>query len=183
MRNVYIILTYTGTILSRVIRLYTHNEYAHVSIALDEDLKQMYSFGRINPYIAFIGGFVHESPKWGTFKRFKDTKALIYKLEVTDEQYNIISGKIQKMGEEKSIYSFNVIGLFAAGFHKKVSKQNAFYCAEFIKYLLDNAKIENNLPYPVKPQDFNNYLKEEIKAELIYNGKLREYLSKPAILN
>ena len=181
MRKVYIILTYTGTILSRVIRLYTHNEYAHVSIALDEDLKQMYSFGRINPYIAFIGGFVHESPKWGTFKRFKDTKALIYKLEVTDEQYDIISGKIQKMGEEKSIYSFNVIGLFAAGFHKKV--QNAFYCAEFIKYLLDNAKIENNLPYPVKPQDFNNYLKEEIKAELIYNGKLREYLSKPAILN
>ena len=168
MRNVYIILTYTGTILSRVIRLYTHNEYAHVSIALDEDLKQMYSFGRINPYIAFIGGFVHESPKWGTFKRFKDTKALIYKLEVTDEQYDIISRKIQKMGEEKSIYSFNVIGLFAAG---------------FIKYLLDNAKIENNLPYPVKPQDFNNYLKEEIKAELIYNGKLREYLSKPAILN
>ena len=112
MRNVYIILTYTGTILSRIIRMYTKNEYAHVSIALDEDLSQMYSFGRINPYIAFIGGFVHESPKWGTFKRFKETKALIYKLEVTEEQYDTISKRLQKMEEEKSIYSFNVIGLF-----------------------------------------------------------------------
>ena len=183
MRNVYIILTYTGTILSRVIRFYTKNEYAHVSIALDEDLSQMYSFGRINPYIAFIGGFVHESPKWGTFKRFKETKALIYKLEVTEEQYEAISKRLQKMEEEKSIYSFNVLGLFAAGFHKKIKKEKAFYCAEFIQYLLNTAKIENNLPYPVKPQDFNNYLKEEMKAELIYSGKLREYLSKPAILN
>ena len=183
MRNVYIILTYTGTILSRIIRMYTKNEYAHVSIALDEDLSQMYSFGRINPYIAFIGGFVHESPKWGTFKRFKETKALIYKLEVTEEQYDTISKRLQKMEEEKSIYSFNVIGLFAAGFHRKVSKEKGFYCAEFIKYLLDTAEIKNTLPYVVKPQDFNNYLKEEIKAEIIYNGKLREYLSRTAAIN
>ena len=103
---------------------------------------------------------------------------------VSSTKYNAIVGNKQvNVREETNTSSFNVIGLFAAGFHKKVSKQNAFYCAEFIKYLLDNAKIENNLPYPVKPQDFNNYLKEEIKAELIYNGKLREYLSKPAILN
>ncbi len=53
-------LTFTGTILSRVVKLYTKKEYSHVSIALDENLEEMYSFGRLNPYIAFIGGFVRE---------------------------------------------------------------------------------------------------------------------------
>ena len=60
MRKVYLVLTYTGTILSRIVKLYTRKEYSHVSIALDENLEEMYSFGRVNPYIAFIGGFVHE---------------------------------------------------------------------------------------------------------------------------
>ena len=48
------------TILSRIVKCYTRKEYSHVSIALDENLEEMYSFGRINPYVAFIGGFVHE---------------------------------------------------------------------------------------------------------------------------
>ena len=60
MRKVYLVLTYTGTILSRIVKFYTKKEYSHVSIALDENLEEMYSFGRLNPYVAFIGGFVHE---------------------------------------------------------------------------------------------------------------------------
>ena len=31
--------------LSRIIRLTTNDEFAHVSIALDQELKEMYSFG------------------------------------------------------------------------------------------------------------------------------------------
>ena len=50
----------------------------------------MYSFGRLNAYNPFIGGFVHESPKYGTFKRFKNTKAKIYSIEVDDRVYNEI---------------------------------------------------------------------------------------------
>ena len=87
MSKVYIVLTYTGTILSKLVRGYTRKEYAHVSLALDKELKEMYSFGRLNPYIPFIGGFVHESVDHGTFKRFYKTKTKIYSLEVNEEQY------------------------------------------------------------------------------------------------
>ena len=55
MKKVYILLTHTGTILSKAIKLYTSHEYTHVSIALDEKLDRLYSFGRINPYNPFIG--------------------------------------------------------------------------------------------------------------------------------
>lgn len=59
-RKIYIVLTYTGTILSKIIRIYTRAEFCHVSLSLDKRLNKMYSFGRLNPYNPFIGGFVHE---------------------------------------------------------------------------------------------------------------------------
>ena len=82
-RKIYIVLTYTGTILSKIIRVYTKAEFCHVSLSLDKRLNKMYSFGRLNPYNPFIGGFVHEGINIGTFKRFKNTKAEIYEIEVT----------------------------------------------------------------------------------------------------
>ena len=78
MKKIYIVLTYTGTILSKIVKMYTRREFSHVSIALDEDLDQMYSFGRINAYNPFWAAFVQEGIDKGTFKRFKKTKTRIY---------------------------------------------------------------------------------------------------------
>lgn len=58
MKEVYIVLTYSGTALSTLIKKFTKDEFAHVSIALDENLEEMYSFGRLNPYNPFNAGFV-----------------------------------------------------------------------------------------------------------------------------
>ena len=69
MRKVYIVLTYTGTILSKIVKFYTRKEFSHVSISLDEKLDEMYSFGRIHAYNPFWAGFVHENKNKGTFKR------------------------------------------------------------------------------------------------------------------
>ena len=63
--------------LSIIIRSLTGAEYSHVSLSLDKKLNKMYSFGRLNPYNPFIGGFVHEGINIGTFKRFKNTKTKI----------------------------------------------------------------------------------------------------------
>ena len=60
MKKIYIMVSYTGTILSNLIRMYTGKEYTHVSISLDIKLHEMYSFGRIHPSNAFVGGFVRE---------------------------------------------------------------------------------------------------------------------------
>ena len=70
MKKIYIILTHTGTILSKIIKYYTGDEFSHVSIALDSQLRKIYSFGRLNPYNPIKGGFVHESVDKGTFRRF-----------------------------------------------------------------------------------------------------------------
>lgn len=53
-KKIYIILTYSGTILSRLIKVYTREKYCHVSVALDENLNEMYSFGRLNLIIHLL---------------------------------------------------------------------------------------------------------------------------------
>ena len=86
-KKIYIVLTYTGTFMSKVIKIFTRAKYCHVSISLDEELTQMYSFGRLNAYNPFIGGFVHESLDEGTFKRFYKTETTIYTYAKADKNY------------------------------------------------------------------------------------------------
>lgn len=171
MRKIYIVLTHTGTNLSKLIKNYTKDEFSHVSIALDCELKEMYSFGRLNPYNPIWAGFVHEYIDRGTFKRFYLTKAKVYALEITDQQYQSVSNTIRQFKQEQEQYTFNILGLFAAGFRKKIKVKKSFYCAEFVKYVIDQAKINTKLPEVVKPEDF----KKIDKLEEIYSGFLNKY--------
>ncbi len=171
MKQIYIVLTHTGTTLSQIIKSYTKDEFSHVSIALDKELEYMYSFGRLNPYNPFWGGFVHEYINKGTFKRFYNTRVKIYSLEITDKQYEKIKNNIEEMEKEKDRYKFNIVGLFAAGFHKRIKMKNSFYCAEFVKYLIEKAEINTALPEAVKPEDF----KRIEGLQEIYTGFLRKY--------
>ena len=171
MKKIYIILTNTGTVLSRIIRTYTKDEFAHVSISLDSELKEMYSFGRKNPYNPFIGGFMHEGIDVGTFKRFYKTKAKIYELEVTDEQYNKMERLIHSFWIHKSVLRFNIMGMFLVGFNRKRKKKAGFYCAEFVQYALEHCDIDLGLPELVRPENF----KTIGEKNSIYLGLLREY--------
>ena len=172
MKKIYIMVSYSGTLLSNLIKMYTRKEYTHVSISLDIKLQEMYSFGRIHPYNAFIGGFVREGKNFGTFKRFKKTKIAIYPLEVKDENYEEARRTINKIKERREEYKFNFIGLFLVMFHKKIKRRKAFYCAEFVKYVLEKSKaVDKNLPQIVKPEDF-----QKINGiTLEYKGLLRTY--------
>ena len=134
MKKIYIILTYTGTILSKIVKIYTRKEYSHVSISLDRDLNQMYSFGRLNPYNPFIGGFVHEGIDRGTFKRFKNTKTKIYSMEIDQEKYERLEEIIENIQQKKKLYKFNVIGLIAVALNVRIKRE---------KYDLINNNIIN----------------------------------------
>lgn len=173
MRQIYIVLTHSGSLLSRTIKFVKKYEYTHVSISLDKGLNKMYSFGRLKPYNTFVAGFVQESPKYGTFKRFSKTKTKIFCLDVTEKQYQKIKKIIKYFERKRKKYKFNTIGLFSVALNIKITKENSFYCAEFIKYVLEQAKIKTNLPELVTPEDFL-HLKN---INPVYIGFLKNYTS------
>ena len=179
LKKIYIVLTHTGTNLSKIIKSWTKDEFSHVSIALDEDLKEMYSFGRLHPYNPFWAGLVHEVPNEGTYKRFFRTKANIYSIEVEDHQFVDIRNTVYKMWENRKKYKFNIIGLLAIGFKKEVKLRNHFYCAEFVKYVLEKSHIHLNLPDKmIRPEDFKSIENKTLE----YSGLLNKYKKKQLLI-
>ncbi len=177
-KKIYIVISQTGTMLSRLVRLYTGDTYNHASIAFDKELKQLYSFGRLNPYNPFIGGFVKESPTSGTFKRFYNTDAAVIELDIDAEKYDELKAGIEEMYGHKEDYHYNYKGLFLAMFGKPRHKVGCYYCSEFVREFCLNygIKLLKSDTDVVKPMDFM-----EIQGgKLIYEGKLRAYRVKLA---
>ena len=177
MEKIYIVLTYTGTILSRTVRIFTRNTYTHASIALDKELEKMYSFGRLNSYNPFWGGFVKEGIDIGTFKRFKNTKTEIYSFEVTKEEYKKLEEKILEFNNNRKNYKFNIIGLIYARFNKQCKRKNKFYCSQFVREVIEQAEINmENIEEVIKPEDFRKIR----TLNLEYKGLLNTYNLKSA---
>ena len=175
-KKVYIVLSQTGTILSRILKLITHAPYNHSSIALSEDLQTMYSFGRVNPYNPFIGGFVQESPAYGTFKRFKNTKVMVLETEISSDTYSELGQLIQQMMKEKARYHYNYLGLFLAAIRVHRQKRDCYYCSEFVKAMVVRMGLPGaeEIPDIVKPIHFLT-----VPHKTVYVGKLQEYAPAP----
>lgn len=172
-RNVYVVVSQTGTILSRILKSITKKEYNHASISLNKNLAPMYSFGRMNPYNPVWGGFVLESIHAGTFKRFKNTKAIVLELPFDDKDYEDLKMRLKGMIKNSDLYGYNYLGLVLAGVRINWSKRNAFYCSEFVKDLLIMYRVKGyeNLVGIVHPIQFLNLP----EARVVYRGKLRDY--------
>ena len=171
--KLYIVVSQTGTILSRFLKMVTRAKYNHVSVSLEDDLHVMYSFGRRNPYNPVWGGFVMESPENGTFARFTETEVVVLCVHITQKQKQKIKEHLESMYSRRKIYHYNYLGLLLAAFHICYKSRNHYYCSEFVKDLLVKFKIFDKERFGkiVHPTRF---LKLE-NADVVYRGKLRQY--------
>lgn len=176
MKNVYILLTDTGSVLTRMIKTVTANPYNHVSIAFDKELETLYSFGRRQPNNPFLGGFVKESIYSGTFKKFKNTTCMLLKFEVSEEEYELLNEQIRFFVDNMDQYQYNFIGLIGAAFNKRIPRRHAYFCSEFVADVLykSNLNLWDIPPHMVRPYDFG----EDERFEVVYEGLLSEYASR-----
>ncbi len=171
MKKVYVVLTRTNTLISRLIRYFTKDRYTHAAISLDLDLRHMYSFGRRWTYNPFIGGFKHEFLDQGAYKFSKQLPGVIVELNVTEEQYMKIESILNQFINNPKYYKYNYLGLINNIIHKDTYFANRFLCSEFVYYVLNECHVVNfNKPRSlVRPQDFLN-----LDGRIIYEGDLRE---------
>ncbi len=170
---IYILLTHSGSLLSRCINIYTEEPYTHVSIALDINLRELYSFGRIHPSNPLFGGFVKEDIKNGTYARFPNTMCALYSLEINEIQYNKLKRELNKFKINWDKYGYNLLGLFGVMLNYPVERRYCYFCSQFVATLLKNSEIYNfNKPTAlISPKDFRKC--KELK--LIYEGSLISY--------
>ncbi len=180
-KSVYLILSQTGTMFSRALKFFTGAKYNHSSISLSPTLEPMYSFGRLNPYNPFIGGFVREGINTGTFKRFDKTTAIVLEIKVSEEKYNGLKSLIDYIENNKLKFHYNYLGVLYACFKRNHAPKNRFYCSQFVRTCLTAFDIENasELPEIIKPIDFMKLNNKRI----VYSGVLKNYNKSNAVVN
>jgi hypothetical protein len=170
-RKVYVLLTDTGTVFTKIIKLFTKKPHNHASIALDEKLNRVYSFGRKRPKNPFIGGFVKENVREGLFK---NANCAIYSYTISENQYEIMNNKILEIEMNRHSYKYNFLGLFAVILNKEIERKNAFFCSHFVAAILEESGIQAKNQKPlslVTPYE----LKDSFPLNLEYEGKLAYY--------
>jgi hypothetical protein len=170
-KRIYILLTDTGTLFTRLIKLYTRKPYNHASIAFDAELSEVYSFGRKTAGNPFVGGFVREDIHSVLFNR---AHCAIYSLTVTKNQLRRMHLYIQEINEQKENFRYNLLGLLGIIVNKPVKREKAFFCSQFVASILKESSIltdcEKDLSL-IRPSD----LPAAANFELVYEGKLKDY--------
>ncbi|MFJ8513283.1 hypothetical protein [Lysinibacillus xylanilyticus] len=177
--TIYIVLTKTGTLLSKAIGMYTGKEMNHASIAFDEELFEMYSFGRRQLNNPLSGGFLREDAERGLFET---ADCVIYRCKISHYQYLEMMKIVQYMYWNRDRYKYNFIGLFGVMMQKEVRRERAYFCSQFVAMLLKvgGLKVCQN-PALMTP----HCIAQLPYLEKVYAGKLADYLQSvrsPAML-
>ena len=176
-KKVYIVLSQSYTMLSRIIKAITKDKYSHVSLSYDKECTDMYTMGRRFARWPFSGVYKNESIYKGVYNLSKNAEILIYELDVDDETYKNIKMLLEKYGKESKGYNF--LGLIFAIFNKRLDRKK-YYCSEFIYKVLsdDSIKLYEKTNDVVKPMDFQKM--KNLKK--IYEGKVRDYKGKKEVI-
>lgn len=174
-KEIYLVFSYTGTLLSKCIKKITNDKYAHVSISLDDTFTNMYSFGRKHPSNPIWAGLVTENLFDGVFKNFKNSKCLIYKIEISPEQYLELEKILNIFMSEQKKYKYNFIGLFTVKTKKTFKRKYHYFCSQFVSEVLQAAHIIqlSKSPEFIKPCDLlNTNIENKI---FIYEGLITDF--------
>lgn len=171
MKQIYIMLTQVGTLVSKSIKLYTKAKYNHASIGVDPQLRVFYSFARRVRYFPIIGGLITEVVNEGMFKYYPQTECAIYALTVDEATYDRFCTVLEKYTKESHKYHYNLLGLFGCIFNKPFHFQYRNTCAEFVAKVLHEAGIYSfNKPFSlVRPDEIPHIP----KLQKVYEGLMR----------
>lgn len=142
-RYLYVLFSATPYRMGRFIRFMTGDDYNHVSIGTEEDMTNLYAFARRFYHTPFYGGFVKERPC-----RYRHNgvaaKAKVYRLPLTNRQWNKLQDILSSMRLEADRYLYNHLSALLAPLHIKVRVKKAYTCAEFAVSVLSSLGFDFN---------------------------------------
>ncbi len=173
MKNIYIVLTRSTTILSRVIHFITADAYTHAAISFDKDLTQLYSSGRKNGKTMFPAGPCRESFYNHCYKRCNgNVPVAVYELQVSDEAYELAKQEVASIISNSDEYHFNIIGLILCKMNIELRRKHHFFCSQFVSEVLtrSNALKLPKRPALMRPSDY----RELPELRCCFEGRLND---------
>lgn len=151
-RSVYILLTRTNTLFSRVIHLFTGDEFTHAAIGVAGADGVFWGFGRKYPRLPFPGAFRKECP-W----RFKHgAPCRVYRVDVSEACYREICMILEHMSTMPEFYHYSILGVIACRLGIIYHRDRYFFCSQFVAWLLqESGAVELPVcPAMFRPSDF-----------------------------
>ena len=176
MKTIYIMLTSTESVFCHLIKQYTPEPYAHVSLLFSQDFNYGYSFSRKKIRNPFIGGFMREDYiNW--VAAFPKTQCQIYQLDISKVQYEKLIAILSNFFIEQEKYKYNILGVVGRLFNLKIEPDYSYFCSQFVSYILSEAGVLTFEQEPIltTAKDFRIHP----DLQLIYEGFLDRLLDDP----
>ncbi len=172
--NVYVVLSRSRTVLSRTIALATRDEFTHSSLALDQGLDLMFSFGRRRAGNPFVGCFRRERFDDGLYRGMDVVPGVVLAVPVTPEQHEAIRVRITEFLLDSHAFSYNVRGLVGARFGRGHEAEDRFFCSEFVYHVLHGAGVCDLgvERWQVRPQTLL-----DLPGRVVFRGDLKDYVA------
>lgn len=171
MRHIYVLLTRSGSVVSRAISLTTGDLFTHSSIAYDDSLFTLCSFARRYQRLIIPAGLVNERLESGYYHRHSYIPCALMRLTVPDEVYLSVRNIVGGMLSERKKYRYDTIGLLLCRLGRSYNREKHYFCSRFVGEMLLQSGAIASLPKPaalMRPQDF--LLMPEL--ELVYMGSM-----------
>ena len=164
---IYVVFSSTPYKMGKLIRRVTGGTYNHISISLDKELTQMYSFSRRYYKTPLYGGFVHES-RSRYHVNGNTTRICLCALPVTPRQYATLHNMIQDMHRRSRFYIYNHLSALGAVVHRPIFARDAYTCVEFC------VKVLRQLGIKIKPNRYYSVedIRKLLKPYVVYYGAM-----------
>ena len=170
MKTIYILLTRSGTLLSKLVYAATGASYTHASMAFAAELNCLYSSTRKNGYTMFPAGPSREYLNRGVFLQRENIPCALYALEVSEEAYARARRRAEHMMNHGHLYRFNSLGLLLCAFHIRWNRRRHYFCSQFVSEVLQKSG-SLNLPKHSTLMRPNDYAALP-QLKCLYQGKL-----------
>ncbi len=163
MKTITILLTKYSDFFGRIARGIRDKGYSHASISIDGE-ETFYSFN--------YKGFAIEKPKERK-PRKQVPGSLCIRMEVPDENYNIMKNEINKFIEEKEKYKFARLGLAMCFIGIPNKFKDKFFCSQFVAEMLTRAgavKLKKRTSLYMPTHFINGFECLFSKKQLVYNA-------------
>lgn len=137
---IYVVFSSTPYVTGKAIRLFTREQYNHVSISLDPELNQMYGFARRYFDAPLYGGFVKES-RCRFHLRGQSSDISICKIPVTPAQLAGVKSRLRQMYRNRELYLYNHMSVLGSLIHRPIRTRGAYTCVEFGVHVLSKLDI------------------------------------------
>ncbi len=136
MSYIYVMLTRTNTVYSRLIHAMTGDPYTHVSLGLGGGAEELYSFSRKRAHLPLPSPIVREDVPGSYLARHPYTRCALYRVSVPPEVRERVRSMVVGMYANRERYHYSLIGAALCKLDIAHERAEHYFCSQFVAEVL-----------------------------------------------